>query len=185
MEKQEQEYLLRMEHTIELLKLCFYVLLCLALIGGGIFMAAYQEEYPSEQELSYEDCTFLRYEYKQGKNRYCLIYVAEYEQPLKISGTAAAKVNKNLLSAVSRGDSIRVSVDGPEDKQPYLFSVSYRTNDILSYEDWLASQRPDDQFRAWVGIAFIPLGIFILFLVIREYITTGKLPPVRSRFRKY
>ena len=183
MEKQEQDALLKMERKFELFKLLLLIILFLALIIGGIFMATYKKDYPCEDELFYEDCTFIRYEYKtSSKSRYYLIYVSEYEQPLRISSIASAKVNQNLLSAVSKGDSIRISVDGPTEKQPYLYCISYRSNDILSYEDNLVSQRGNDQVRTWVGVAFILLNVSGLFLGIRHYVKTGKCPPIRHRF---
>ena len=95
------------------------------------------DKYPSSEELTYEQCTYIKSEYVsvgRGYHNY-YIYVEEYNEPLKIDNIVINRTNEELLFSLNKGDTIIVSIydNGKLD----LFSVSYNNDYILSYEDYL------------------------------------------------
>ncbi len=110
----------------------FFVLFAVIYIGflssGG--------DYPSPEDIMYEECTFERYEIRKHKSgRSYLVYLEEYEEALKIDSIVSRHVNKGVLEDLQAGDGVTVSID--EDGN--LYAMVHGDSYILSYEDFLSA----------------------------------------------
>ena len=81
------------------------------------------EEYPSEDSLVYEECTFIKYEFKETKYRktstmkYYYLYVEEYVEPLIIDNIVFGEINEEALQSLMGGDKVVVSLFEDEGKK--------------------------------------------------------------------
>ena len=96
------------------------------------------EKYPSADSLVYEECAFVRCEYKStAKSSRYYIYVEEYEKPLEIDNIVIGQIDREALLALEEGDTITISKY--EGRKEYtLYSMSHGETDILSYENYLS-----------------------------------------------
>ena len=110
----------------------FFVLFAVIYIGvlssGG--------DYPSPEDIVYEECTFVRYEIKKTKSaRIYRIEFEEYEEYLEIDNIVSKHVNKTVLGGLRAGDTVTVSYDEDGD----VYSMARGDSYILSYEDYLSA----------------------------------------------
>jgi hypothetical protein len=149
-----------------ILSLCF-------LFWFAIFIPLTGIRYPEAADLQYETCTYLSYEYKPiGRSSYQYrIWVKEYDAPLIIDNIVQRATDRSLLESLQSGDPLQISLEDHDGF--YLYEVSAHGDDILSYEDYLASHRNNER----IGIIFFALVsvISFSFLVtgIIYYIKTG------------
>lgn len=114
------------------------------LFGGG--------DYPSPEDIVYEECTFERYEIRKHKSgRSYLVYLEEYEEALKIDNIVSRHVNKGVLEDLQAGDGVTVCID--EDGK--LYAMAHGESYILSYEDYLSAHESNH------GFAMIGLPVFM------------------------
>ena len=139
-------------------------------------------KYPKENELIFEKCTFIRYEYKRdistrhASERF-YIYVEEYGRPLEIDNIVFNKVNEDDLKKLSEDDSIIVSTR--EFKGNFdLYSMSADDIEILTYNDYLSSHNRNTK----IGLIVLPILMAIsggmLIWGIFHYKRTGECLPI-------
>ncbi len=120
--------------------------------------------HPSESELVFEECTFIKYEYqyhdrvKGSDYEDYLVYVEEYDEALKISGIVFEKADQIALSRLNPGDKVTLSIKKHYDML-HLYSMSYGDTYILSYEDYLSENIKNDKNIAIICIILIFIGI--------------------------
>ena len=129
--------------------------------------------YPNKNELMYENCTFIRYEYKKnigttGSSEKYLIYVNEYETPLEIDNIVVNKMNVNVLKSIKSGDEIVVSVQYDHDKYN-LYSMAYKERFVLSYDDYLARHTKNNRIGIVVTSIMITITASLLVFGIIYY----------------
>ncbi len=117
------------------------------------------EQYPSEDALTYEECTVVKCEKKaSAKSVRYLVYVEEYEAPLEIGGIVIRLVNKNVLSQLEAGDKVIASIYESKNKWA-VYAMSYEGTSVLSYDDYLRRHKDNDR-----------TGIIILSVVMVAFI---------------
>ena len=148
MKKQKEAFIVFVIRTLAFLA---FSLFCL------INLTPMLDKYPSKDELKYEECTYIKYEYVTWGYRASqyYIYVEEYNKPLKIDNIVVNKTNEELLFSLISGETITVSIE--DDSKFYLFSVSYNGKYILSYEDFLSEHNSNNI----VGIIVIVVMLII------------------------
>ena len=120
--------------------------------------------YPAKSDLVFEECTFIRYEYKyydpiKGSDyEEYHIFVEEYDEPLEISNTTFDEADINALQNLKTGDKVTISIDNHFD-QLFLYSLSCENTYILSYDDYLSENIEVDKTIIIICIGFIIFGI--------------------------
>lgn len=125
------------------------------------------EQYPSEDALTFQECTFMKWE-KKTAYRYVryFVYVEEYEAPLEIDNIVLCKVNKDILSQLKQGDKVTVSISEAKNKWK-VHAISYQGTPILAFEDYIVQHKRNDRIGTVIcsvlSIAF--LGGFVANIV--------------------
>ena len=120
-----------------------------------LWMGILMERYSAQEELTYEDCTFIKYERKaSAKSVRYLIYVEEYEVPLEIDGIVIRLVNKNVLSLLEAGDKVTVSLYESKNKWG-VYAMSHEGTSVLSYDDYVRRHKDNDR----TGLVFLPVAM--------------------------
>lgn len=126
------------------------------------------DEYPPADSLTYETCTFERCERKKtSKYAYVyMIYVEEYEEPLRIGSVMDEKLNHGALERLTSGNEIVVSVS-QEKEQLYLYSLSYGNVSILTYEDYVSEHTSNSTLgiALMLCLSLTMLGLFIANII--------------------
>ena len=141
------------------------------------------EEYPSEDSLVYEECTFIKYEYKEIKYRrtstmkYYYLYVEEYDEPFIIDNIVFSKTNEEALQNLMGGDKITVSLFEDKDKL-YLYSASYKQSDILSYEAYFVEHESNDSIGVIVCSVLLCMSLALFIAEVYYYKKNGKCLPI-------
>ena len=141
------------------------------------------EEYPTEDSLVYEECTFIKYEFKETKYRktstmkYYYLYVEEYGEPLIIDNIVFSKTNEEILQSLIGGDKITVSLFEDKDKL-YLYSASYKQSDILSYEAYFAQHESNDSIGVIVCSVVLCMSLALFIAEVYYYKKNGKCLPI-------
>ena len=152
------------------------VTLCFALLFLVCFIALALTRYPSPDTLSYEACTFVKYQDKNlTKSEEYSVYVEEYDEPLKIDTVVYSKVSKEALSKLEAGDTVTISLV----KKNFLFlcAMSYNETSILSYEDYVAEHNATNRV-GMIVTACLTLALFCpLVINLVYYIKTGRNLP--------
>ena len=158
-----------------------FVIITLAFLTFSLFCLinlTLLDKYPSKDELKYEECTYIKYEYVSSGNRehQYYIYVEEYNDPLKIDNIVINKTNEELLFSLNSGETIIVSIE--DDSEFYLFSISYNSKYILSYEDFLSEH--DSNNVIGIIVTSIMASISLAFLIGGSiyYKKTGECLPI-------
>ena len=141
------------------------------------------EEYPSEDSLVYEECTFIKYEFKETKYRktstmkYYYLYVEEYVEPLIIDNIVFGETNEEALQSLMGGDKVVVSLFEDEGKL-YLYSVSHNQSDILSYEAYFAEHNSNDNLGVVVCSVLLCMSLALFIAEVCYYKKNGKCLPI-------
>ncbi len=141
------------------------------------------EEYPSEDSLVYEECTFIKYEFKETKYRktstmkYYYLYVEEYVEPLIIDNIVFSKINEEELQSLMVGDKITVSLFEDNDKL-YLCSISCKQTDILAYEAYFAEHESNDSIGVIVCSVLLCMSLALFIAEVYYYKKNGKCLPI-------
>ena len=150
------------------------LLLCLS-ISFLFFINFKIPDYLAENELVYEECTFIGFKHieephNRGAYTHCYyVYVDEYDAPLSIDSDVFDKVNQELLSELKPGDKITISVD-----KLRLRSMSCNSESILSYDDFL-SEKKQSKLLEFIGSFALSCVCFVLSIAILFYYKkTGK-----------
>lgn len=158
-----------------------FVIITLAFLTFSLFCLinlTLLDKYPSKDELKYEECTYIKYEYVSSGNteHQYYIYVEEYNAPLKIDNIVINKTNEELLFSLNSGETIIVSIE--DDSEFYLFSISYNSKYILSYEDFLSEH--DSNNVIGIIVTSIMASISLAFLIGGSiyYKKTGECLPI-------
>ena len=158
--------------------ICVIFSIIALIFAVGLIGLLMMEDYPNKEELVYEECTFISYEFKKSsKSKRYYIYVEEYINPLEIDNIVYAKADKEVLSSIEPGDKIKISVRRFKDDLK-LYSVSYKEKNVLSYEDFLARHESNDK----LGFIILPILCFmslsIVIVTIVYYKKTGHCIPL-------
>ena len=152
----------------------------------ALFSVLSIEEYPAEDSLVYEECTFIKYEFKETKYRktstmkYYYLYVEEYVEPLIIDNIVFNETNEEALQSLIGGDKIVVSLFEDDDKL-YLYSVSHNQSDILSYEAYFAEHNSNDNLGVVVCSILLCMSLALFIAGVCYYKKNGKCLPIWSK----
>ncbi len=162
----------------------------ISLLCAGVFLflliVVLRQDYPSENSLVYEDCTFIKYEYAQNSTRrtdieYYYIYVEEYGLPLKIDNIVFDEKYGSALSRLKKGDKVKVSIEFYKEDSYFLYSMSCDGVDILSYDDYIQAHTQNNKYALIVCPILICMGTGLFVAEVIYYKKTGKsLPWPRS-----
>ena len=136
------------------------------------------EEYPEKAELTYEECTFIKYEKierrynRHSKMRYYYLYVEEYDQPLEIDNIVFPVTNEEALQRLKQGDKVTVSLYEYKG-EINLYEAFCGSDSILNYEDYLSKHNGNNELGVIVCSVFICASIGLLFAGIVHYRKTG------------
>ncbi len=125
-------------------------------------------DYPSEDALVYEDCTFIRYEYKKEESskgsvtKYYNIYVEEYDTPLEIDNIVYDNIDARVLHNLMAGDIVTVSIREFKDTRS-LYALSFGEKCILSYDEYLDvhTSNSDIMIKLLIGLLILTSGWLI------------------------
>lgn len=151
------------------------VLLGLSIFFFGSFIDLKTMDYVPEDELVYEECTFVDFKHtEEPHNRgaythYYYVYVEEYDIPLSIDSVVFDKVDQDVFSELKPGDKITVSVDKME-----LYSISYNGENILSYEDFLTEQKESKIIEIFGSLILSCVCFGLSIAIFIYYKKTGK-----------
>lgn len=148
-----------------------------------LFIVDLTQEYPPEESLVYEQCTFVKYEYilkesrKSPETEYYEIYVEEYDIPLRIDNIAFHKANGAALSELKKGDKITLSIEFYREDLHYLYSISCGDTNILSYKDYIEAHSGNDKYGFIICPILFSLGIGLFIAEVIYYKKTGRSLP--------
>ena len=143
------------------------------------------EQYPSEDALTFQECTFMKWEKKTAyRNVRYFVYVEEYEAPLEIDNIVLREVNKDVLSQLKQGDKVTVSISESKNKWK-IYAFSYQGISILSFEDYLSRHKLNDRIGTILcsAIAIALLGGFVANIV--YYRKNGNIKYYRAIKREW
>ena len=141
----------------------FFVLFAVIYIG----MLSGGGDYPSPEDIVYEECTFLRYEMKKTRHaRTYWVELEEYEEALKIDSIVSKHVNKGVLEDLQAGDGVTVSID--EDGN--MYAMAHGDSYILSYENYLSAHEINYRY----GMIFLPILMCLTAALIVGYCVLWK-----------
>lgn len=182
MDKAMERAMAEVDRKFERAKFIFMIVLFVCFAIAGLLIVKYENEYPLEDDLVYEEFTFIRYEYGKNKSKYCRIYVNECEKPLEITSIAIRRIDELVLKSIRPGDSIRVCTDGEGRLAIFIRSALYNGKPILAYEDYLASYTANDQMRVVLGWLFCATSGLLIAGQSNQYAVSGKCARIYSRF---
>ena len=131
----------------------FFAVIYIGLLSGG-------GDYPSPEDIAYEECTFVRYEIKKMKSgKIYRIEFEGYEELFDIDSVVSKHVNKTVLGGLRAGDGVTVSID--EDGN--LCAMAHGESYILSYEDYLSAH--ESNHRNGMIIAPILLCLYAALVI--------------------
>ena len=178
MKKKTDDYFTRINKKRFIIHICFFSFFLLLFIGCFIGLATIRS-YPSKDKLTYENCTFLRYELKRsvgvksGTTAKYLVYVEEYNKPLEIDNIVIKKANKEALQSLEEKDVIQIS------RRDYnLYSASVGDTYILRYEDYLYCHNTNNLIGYIVVSSLILICSGMLVADIIVYKKTGETMPL-------
>ena len=165
----------RVGFTIEMIAFS----LCAGLFLWGFF-SLLVTDYPPQDELVYEECTFIRSERDASARSVRFnIYVEEYEMPLEIDNVVIDKADREALSRLKAGDKITVSRrDGKNNHD--LYAMSHGETRILTYEDYLSEHEENNATGLGLTAVMSILSVFILIVAAVHYKLTGRTLPSRT-----
>ena len=139
----------------------------IALSAASLFLCAFfallfAEPYPTDDQLVYEECTFVKYEQRKsraGKTYY--VSVKEYAGWLKIDNIVSSSASEERLKSLENGDKIKVSIRKTENGND-LYYMSSGQNSVLTYEDYLEEHRRNKNagYIACSMFSFICIALF-------------------------
>lgn len=160
----------------------------IVLLGCMFCFFSTKEHYPAESGLVYENCTFAGYtiDYdiekkgrKNPQNKYYLISVEEYEDPLIIDMLVFRKVNREILDSIPAGDTVIVAINRTNDKQK-LYMMSYHGEDVLNYAVFVKRNYMNYTVIAiMMSVCAVGLLFGIVFSVLRCRYLLKKYPNLR------
>ena len=134
-------------------------------------------DYPSPEDIVYEECTFERYEIRKHKSgRSYLVYLEEYEEALKIDSIVSKHVNKTVLGGLRAGDTVTVSYDEDGD----VYSMARGDSYILSYEDFLSAHEINYRY----GMMFLLILMCLTAALIVGYCVLWKKTGVYFKIKR-
>ncbi len=151
------------------------VLLGLSIFFFDTFINYQTSDYSPENELVYEECTFVEFKHtEEPRSRgayahYYYVYVEEYDMPLGIDSVVFDKVNQEVLSELKPGDKVTVSIVGMD-----LCSISYNEDSILSYDDFLSDRKESKVIESVGSFALSCICFGLGVAIIIYYKKTGK-----------
>lgn len=150
-----------------------------AMFFSVLFIITVSTDYPSEESLVYEECTFIKYEHNKRKNgkyneaHYYSIYVKEYKQPLEIDNIVFDDADKDVLSGIKEGDKITVC-KYEDDGEMILVSASYNGDYVLTFDDYITIHKENDTALNKVWIFFIIIFVSLFIWGVIHYKRTGE-----------
>lgn len=151
------------------------ILLGLSIFFFDSFINSKTLDYLPEDELVYEECTFVDFKHTEEPHHrgaythYYYVYVEEYDIPLSIDSVVFDKVNQDVFSELKPGDKINVSVDNME-----LCSISYNGESILSYDDFLTEQKESKIIEIFGSLILSCVCFCLSVSIFIYYKKTGK-----------
>ena len=182
MDKAMERAMAEVDRKIERAKFIFIIVVFVCFATAGLLIVKYENEYPPEDDLVYEEFTFIRYEYGKNKSRYCRIYVNECEKPLEITSIDIRRIDEAVLKGIRPGDSIRVCTNGEGRIAIFIRSALHEGKPILAYEDYLATHTANDQIRVVLGWIFFAISGLVITSQSSQYAVSGKCARIYSRF---
>lgn len=137
-------------------------------------------DYPSKDALVYEDCTFIRYEYKKEESskgrvtKYYNIYVEEYDTPLEIDNIVYDNIDTRVLYKLKAGDIVTVSICESKDTRS-LYAFSFGDDCILSYDEYLNVHTSNSDGMIKILIVLVVLTSGWMFAEIIYFRKKGKV----------